>query len=47
MNLLLFVILATFVSALRSSDRAMPVRPIPLVLICMAIAVTYLSQRVI
>jgi hypothetical protein len=46
-NLLLIVVCAAFVSGLRSKDRELPVRVIPLVLMCMAVAVAYLSQRVI
>lgn len=47
MNLLLLALCAAFVSGLRSSDRQIPLRPIPLVLICMVVVLVYLSRKVI
>jgi len=46
-NLLLIVLCVAFVSGLRSSGRQLPLRPIPLVLICTVVALAYLSRRVI
>jgi len=46
-NLLLIVLCAAFVSGLRSSDRQLPLRTLPLVLICMVVALAYLSRKVI
>ena len=47
MNLLILVVVVAFVSGLRSSGRPLPMRTIPLVLVCTAVALAYLSRRVI
>jgi hypothetical protein len=46
-NLLLVVLCVVFVTALRRDGRELPVRVIPLILMCIVVAIGYLSQRVI
>jgi hypothetical protein len=46
-NLLLIVLCVAFVTAFRRNGRELPVRVIPLVLMCVVVAIGYLSQRVI
>jgi hypothetical protein len=46
-KLLLVVLCVTYFSSLRSNTRELPGRVVPTVLMCILVAVAYLSQRVI
>jgi hypothetical protein len=46
MNLLLAVLVVTFVASLRRSGAAPMIRSAPLVVICAVVAAAYLVQRV-
>lgn len=47
MNLLILILMVTFFTSLRGGPERRPIRSVPLIGVCMILAVGYLSQRVI